>query len=314
MPTIRTVFRSLRASQPFNRLVTTAIRGGFGISGLSSEFVTNKMRRVGLVEHCLPNGRMLRLWTEDDDLIPNVVFWRGWDGFEPETVTPFFRLASRARITLDVGAHIGLLTLLAAHANPKGRVYAFEPMPATYRRLRRNVALNGLTNVECVASAAGEFEGTADLFYNTGVPLPGESSLRRECTESFKTFCPIGEIRHLRVPVMALDGFVRQQGLSNVDLVKLDTEGTEPEVLRGMQETLRRDHPILICEVLKGFGTEQRLEDLLAPIGYRYYLLSREGPILRDRIEGQPDGRWELRNYLFTTLPHQEMSDACRDQ
>jgi hypothetical protein len=68
MPGIRTLFRSLRASQPFNRLVTTAIRRGFSITGVSSEFVINKMRRVGLGEDVLPNGRALRLWTEDEHL------------------------------------------------------------------------------------------------------------------------------------------------------------------------------------------------------------------------------------------------------
>jgi len=314
MPSIRTLFRSLRASQPFNRLVTTTIRGGFSITGLSSEFVMNKMRRVGLVEDVLPNGRMLRMWTEDDDLIPNIVFWGGWDSFEPETVVPFLRLAAKARVTFDAGAHIGLLTLLAGHANPKGHVYAFEPMPETYRRLRLNVDLNGLTNVECVPHAVGEFESTAEIFYNTGVALGGESSLRRECTEAFKVYCPIGEISGMPVPVIRLDEFVQKRGVTNLDLVKLDTEGTEPDVLHGMEETLRRDHPILICEVLKGFGTEQSLEDILAPNGYRYYLLTPDGPIQRDRVEGQPDGRFELRNYLFATLPHYDVTQLCWDR
>jgi len=269
------------------------------------------MRRVGLVEHRLPNGRTLRLWTEDDDLIPNVVFWGGWDRFEQETVAPFFRLASISSVTFDVGAHIGLLTLLAAHANSKGRVYSFEPMPATYERLQLNVALNGLANVECVGRAVGEVEATAELFYNTGIALPGEASLRRDCTEAFQRFCAAGEIQQMPVPVITLDRFVMERNLSRVDLVKLDIEGAEPEALRGMRDTLRRDHPILICEVLKGFGTEQPLEDLLASNGYRYYLLSPQGPVQRDQIEGQPDGQWELRNYLFTTLSHHEITQLC---
>src|SRR5262245_8383129 len=200
MPAIRTLFRSLRASQPFNRLVTTAIRGGFSITGLSSEFVISKMRRVGLVEDVLPNGRVLRLWTEDEHLLPNTVFWGGWQSYERETVVPFFRLAAKARATFDAGAHIGLLTLLAGHANPKGQVYAFEPMPETYRRLRLNVDLNGLTNVECIPSAVGECESTAEIFYNTGTALGLESSLRREWTETFKVFYPMGEILRMPVP------------------------------------------------------------------------------------------------------------------
>jgi hypothetical protein len=108
--------------------------------------------------------------------------------------------------------------------------------------------------------------------------------------------------------VITLDSFIRDRGLTKVDLIKIDTEGTEPQVLRGMGETLRRDRPTIICEVLKGFGTERELQEMLCHYGYRYYLLTRDGPTLRETIEGQPDDRWELRNYLFTTLGPDEVA------
>jgi len=59
----------------------------------------------------------------------------------------WFHLAARAGIVLDVGAHVGFYALLAAHANPKGRVFAFEPHPSVYGRLIRNLSLNGVENV-----------------------------------------------------------------------------------------------------------------------------------------------------------------------
>lgn len=308
MPTLRNALRAIRRSQPFNSIATSALRRGFRAVHIDPGLVSRKLRRVGLVEDRLPNGRTLRLWTQDDDLIPNEVFWRGWCGFEPETMVLFFHLASRARVTMDVGAHVGLFALVAGHASPASRVYAFEALPAVCERLRQNVERNGLTNVEVVGRAVGAVEKTAEFFYSTGIGLPGESSLRRDCTEQFMRFSSEGEIAKTEVQVISLDSFAREKGIIGVDLVKIDTEGTEPQVLRGMAEILARSRPAIVCEVLRGFDTERELEEVLAPYGYAYYLLGPLGPERRSRIEGQPEDRWGLRNWLFTTLSPEEVA------
>jgi methyltransferase, FkbM family len=132
--------------------------------------------------------------------------------------------------------------------------------------------------------------------------------LRREVTEAFLKFSSVGEVRKRIVPVITIDKFVKEKNIEKLDLVKIDTEGTEPQVLKGMADVIERDRPILICEVLKGFETEKHLEDLLGPLGYRYYLLTPDGPALRNGIEGQPDSQWDLRNYLFATTSPDEVA------
>ena len=139
--------KRLRVSQPFNYLATSAVHWLLASTGLQSELIIKRLRRVGMVRRRLPNGRTLRLWSRADDWVSNQIYWRGWSGYEPETVPLFFRLATHARVTLDVGAYVGFYTLLAAHANPTGQVYAFEPLLSVYERLQWNVMLNGLTNV-----------------------------------------------------------------------------------------------------------------------------------------------------------------------
>ena len=94
-----------------------------------------------MVRRKLPNGRTLRLWSEADDWVSNQIYWRGWR-YEPRRR----RLADSAEVTLDVGAYVGFFALVAAHANPKARIYAFEPMPMVYERLRKNVRINQLSN------------------------------------------------------------------------------------------------------------------------------------------------------------------------
>lgn len=66
----------------------------------------------------------------------------------------WFRLASRAAVVFDIGAQVGFYTLLAAHANPRGRIFSFEPHPTGYERLVRHVALNRAENVRCFEAPA----------------------------------------------------------------------------------------------------------------------------------------------------------------
>lgn len=286
---VHKTLKSLRASQPFNCIATTSVRALLGELGVRSESIIRHLHRIGSVQCVLPNGRLLRLWSRGDDWISNQVFWRGWDGYEPETTPLFYRYAARAQLTFDVGAHVGFYTLLAGHANPAGQVFAFEPLAPVFARLQSNVARNKLTNVTCRAAAVGDADGEAD-FFHVGVGLPSSSSLSAEFMRR------AGAVVRSTVPVITLDRFVREQGLPRVNLLKIDTESTEPQVLRGMSETLRRDRPALFCEVLEGRGSERALEDILAPLGYRYYLLTPVGPVAKDRIEGHP----EWLNYLFT--------------
>jgi FkbM family methyltransferase len=281
-----------RASQPFNSLATSTLKTFMKATRLHSEFVIKHLPRSGTVSSRLPNGKTLRLRSRGDDWISTQVFWREWFGYEPE-ITPFFyQLATRARVTLDVGAHIGFYSLLAGHANPEATVYAFEPMPVTFARLERNVELNGLRNVHCFNSALGEFEGEADIFF--------EGEICSGATLSTEIKRQLPNLNRTAVPVITLDAFIRDRALEHLDLVKIDTETTEEQVLRGMRGALERFHPDIVCEVWGGPGLEswggpkRILENILTPLGYHPYVFTPAG--LKPFEEGK-----EGINYLFTT-------------
>jgi len=295
--------RVLRASQPFNVVATTVVRSLTSAVGWRPGWVEKHLHRVGWVHCALPNGRTLTLKGRGDDWVSNLVFWNGWAGYEPETVPLFYRLATQSRVTLDVGAYVGFFALLASHANPSGQVYAFEALPAVHARLQRNVAANQLRNVECVPSAVGDRDGTAEFFHVARASIPCSSSL------SFEFMQATGDLRRTVVPVLTLDRFVEERRLARVDLVKIDTETTEPDVLAGMAATLERDHPDVVCEVLAGRGSESRLDALIRRVGYQAFLLTDEGPALKERVEGHP--RWL--NYLFTVRPPDEVETLGRE-
>lgn len=249
--------------------------------------VARYLPRAGVVEAVVPSGGVLRMWSRGDDDIATTVFWRGWAGHEPETAEPFWKLATSARVTLDVGAHVGYFSLLASLANPDGRVYAFEPLARVRERLVGNVSLNRIENVSVQSLALGSKKGTA-TFFHVESGIPSSSSLSGEFMRS------IVDQRRLvssEVEVTTVDSFVEENDLAGkVDLVKIDTENTEDDVFRGMVRTLERDRPAIVCEVLKA-GTGHAIEAVVAPLGYAFFLLTDRGPAPCDHIRPHPAWR-----------------------
>jgi FkbM family methyltransferase len=291
-PRVKAALKGLRASQPFNAWLTSAVRFGCASVGWLPDRVVMHVLRYGDVVSALPDGRALRFWSQGDDGVANAVFWRGWTGSERETAPLFYSLARTARVTLDIGAHVGYYSVLAGLANPSGRVYAFEPLRAICVRLENNLRLNQLTHAEVVPKAVSATVGQAEFFHTEEGQLPTSSSL----SSAFMGAAVKSGLQKQLVEITTVDTFVREHDIAAVDLVKIDTETTEPEVLRGMMDTLRRDRPDIVCEVLEFGDTGRKIQPILEPLGYRFYHLRDSGPTLTDRIEPHP----RFLNYFFT--------------
>ena len=297
---MKAALKRLRYSQPFNRVATGTVRGICRLVGNTPEVFPRHLHRIGDVFEKLPNGETLHLRSKGDDWITNLVFWNGWKAYEPGTIELFYRLARRAGVILDIGAYVGFFTMIAGLANRESRIYAFEPMEAIHRRLGENVARNGLKNVECFGVAVSDSIGHARFFFSQSAlreGLPTSSSL----SEDFMARAP--ELTTIDVPLVTIDALAREKGISRVDLVKIDTETTEPSVLRGMRHVLSRDRPTIVCEVLRDVDTVA-IEAELQPLGYKYFLLKPNGPEPRSSIEGHP----EFLNFLFTAYPDRDLA------
>lgn len=292
---IKQTLKRVRAAQPLNGLATSTLRGLFAVAGHQPEFLIKHLPRVGVTAVTLPNGRILKLEATGEEWIPTQLFWRGWQGYEPEMTGLFYQLAQSAQTVFDVGAHAGFFSLLAALANPAASVFAFEPLARVFDRLKRNVELNSLGNVECSCVAAGATPGMQE-FYFPDEDQPVSSSLRSDMLVA--TF-PENTIKHVPVSVVTLDRVVAEHEISRVDLIKLDTERTEHDVLAGARHLLTRDRPEIICEVWPDADNQQQLENILRPLGYRFYHLLPDGPTERKEIVGSE----QYLNYLFTTKP-----------
>jgi FkbM family methyltransferase len=133
---------------------------------------------------------------------------------------------------VDVGAHVGHYTLMAARlVGPNGRVYAFEADSENVSLLEQNVALNGYCNVNCIHAAVSDHSGELTLY----VSRQGND---RHTTVPDEVACAVSIAR--TVAATTLDEFAAAHGWPSIDLVKLDIEGAEPRAIEGMRELIRR--------------------------------------------------------------------------
>lgn len=249
----------------------------------------SRLPLVGTARMTLRPGVRVALESDGRDLIASAIDWRGLAGWEPETFAVLERILPGVATCFDVGASTGVFSLAVALDDRTRRVWAFEPAPGMLERLRRNLALNHADNVTVVEGAVCEREGRVHIFIPPGHSLPFGASMR----ESHRR-----PGARLDVAAVQLDAFAAAHGVAHVDLLKLDTEGTEPRVLEGARALLARDEPWIVCEVLHGL-TESGLHAVLDPLGYRYFAITARRLERRDRIVGDP--AYRDRNWLFAT-------------
>lgn len=154
--------------------------------------------------------------------------------WEPQIQKIIAKYALADTTVLDIGAHIGTHALMMAKQS--GQVLAFEPQPKIFRELFWNMRLNSADNIVFYPVAVGDHEGSIEL-----APLlsgnEGGTSLLKGGTGKF-------------VPLITIDSL----NLTNVSLMKIDVELMENYVLDGAKETILRNKPVILIEILKNYS------------------------------------------------------------
>jgi len=195
-----------------------------------------------------------------------------YQGHEPNVTSLFYSLVEKGMTVVDVGANFGYFTILAAKlVGNEGLVLAFEPEPTVYKALIKNIQVNNWNNVRPLQLAVGDLNG--------------------------KEFNISPNVNPLET--ISLDSFLQ----TDVDIVKIDVEGGELEVLRGMKNILAKGKVKIICEVHPaqlsslGYSTKE-IEELLRQYDYNIYLITeKREPKLIPIAETLKE---ERRHYLFT--------------
>lgn len=164
-------------------------------------------------------------------------------------------------VVYDIGANIGLYTLGFAQ-NRRRQVKSFEPSASALSYLRRNIQLNFLSNVEVFPVLLSDHTGTCNFTLDevttatSHVSSPGEPGIEVGCVD--------------------LDSYVKAMGIPLPDIIKMDVEGHDEAIFKGMEEILTLHHPMVYLEGgLRYEDNEIRSISYLEKIGYGIWDLSK---------------------------------------
>ena len=230
----------------------------------------------------------LRVEHIADSAVGRHVVAGGVGSFEPETLSILLALVEVEGLTryLDVGANVGFFpVVLKAIHGERVEVRGYEPLPSLAETARTFARANDL-EVDIRQQALSDEAGTGTLF----VSAVSDSS--NSLNPNFRKAKDTVEVELLTLDTLAADFPTK--------LIKIDTESTEPDVLRGGDAFIAEHRPWIICEVLKN-RTEAALSAFVERHGYHCYHLDERPLVLADELAGDPS--YEHRDWLLAPHP-----------
>lgn len=245
-------------------------------------------------EFLIKHGLRLRAYTGGEDYISKQAYWFG--DFDPWVDRTLARLARSGDTAIDVGANIGTTTLCLARAvGPTGRVISFEPLPSNFVNLQTNLEANGFRHVQAWPLALSDHSGVGRMVEIES--QAGQARMEDVALDSSEDQSWLGHQRASKVEVRTstFDEWAEDQQLHSASVCKIDVEGFEESVLRGMQDSLQKRllQAFVIERHISWQTTRDSIFDLLNANGYRVYRIDKglravKYSPLGSRPSGQP--------------------------
>lgn len=193
--------------------------------------------------------------------------WQTYNVKEPETLDWIDRWVRDGDTLFDIGANIGVYAIYAALRHPRSRVIALEPEYANLALLKENLMDNGLGERVAVYSiAVGDRSGPSYLHLQDVTPGSALHTVSPEAITMTRTRHPV--VWREGIYALTLDEFCHATGLQPNGL-KIDVDGTEPEVLAGAAETLRSPSlRSVLIEIPRETPARQACEQQLREAGF----------------------------------------------
>lgn len=236
----------------------------------------------------------IKIATNQTSYITQLLYWKGYKNFEYSTI--FESLSKNVNSFLDIGSNIGYYSLLAAKVNANMSIYAFEPAKGPKHFLKKNIKINNFeAQITAVDLALSNNNGMIDFYEVDNLKYSYlKFNLAGEGNAGTKT-----KSRNFiknKVNTESLDNFVNSKKINAIDLIKLDTEGTEVDILKSGIECIKKFQPIVISETL--FNTTERdLEHFFNALDYQFFNHTKKGLLKVNTIIRTKDN--DIRNCFF---------------
>lgn len=234
------------------------------IGSAKFKFPENKLKKIGDVVFSFDFG-----FPEVDESYFRQIYF---DLYELSTSRALKKFLKEGDTFIDIGANIGYITAMGANLVGKtGQIHSFEPIPLYFDHLKKIADANPDYNITINNCALGENVGTAKIDFAKPPHIGGSTLI----LNSLHSHIPVETIEVL---VARFDQYAKEKGLEKISLIKIDTEGFEYPVFKGMQNyfenTIHR--PVIICEFVPdayariGYTVEQLVE-YMKKYGYEAY-------------------------------------------
>jgi len=207
-------------------------------------------------------------------------YWFHGRNRERSSMELFRQLIKQGDNVVEIGGHIGYMSLFFRHLAGPGHVFVFEPGENNLPYIRRNIKDRG---IELIEKGAGDRTGVARFFIES---LTGQNNSFIEDFEALQanqrdSFLRDVDVRAVEVEMVRLDDWAKERGI-RVDFMKIDVEGFEWSVLQGMLDILGTMRPGLMVEVQR---EHREIFDLLTHKGYLVFGPTR---VLYDAFDQMP--------------------------
>ncbi|MDP4099345.1 FkbM family methyltransferase [Paenibacillus sp. P96] len=223
----------------------------------------------------------LRILCDPNDQRTFPIETLNFGAYEQDELDCIFDKLSTNSTILDIGANCGFYSLQLAKRYPDSQVYAFEPIPATFKYLQQNLALNNITNVTAYNVGLSNQEGTFPVYFYKGGT--GNSSLENLSDRE--------EIELVECQFRQLNSYIDEIP-GPIDFMKCDVEGAELWVVEGGLEVIQRHQPILFLELLRKWAAKFNYHPndvlhILEGIGYRCFVFTSGRMVPIEEINDQ---------------------------
>jgi len=168
-------------------------------------------------------------------------------------------------VFFDIGANSGFFSLIASKIIKNGSIHAFEPVPAVYKNLLESSLVNSINNIQVNNICLSNKTGFTPFYvsYNSDVSsIKKNSNIKKE--------------KKIKVKTLTLLDYCKKNAIKKIDIIKIDTEGSEKNILFPSGSILKKFKPMLIVEFsnknAKAFDYHpNEVYDFLVKIGYKIY-------------------------------------------
>lgn len=211
-------------------------------------------------------GEFLIKFNNDGD-DQELLYIANWDKYFNEEYPILKSLITKGATIVDVGANIGFFSMMISKlVDINGQVFSFEPSKTIFDKLNSNLKLNSFVNIYPINLGLGQKDENLILLRNTRYSGLSTIILKQD-----------SRVTEEKIKITSLDNYFYNKSIK-IDLIKIDTEGFEPEVLLGAKRILKEHKPQIYIELGGGkfLKSSKQAINILIEYGYKLSIMESE--------------------------------------